>query len=180
MKFNLKFALMIPAAALLIGTTACNSMTASEHDCSKCSKHSDKKEACGGHKKSGGKKESCGGHEQSDSTELKGRDIVKLGKIKEMTGTLAKSDHEWELEAGGQTYEMHMGPERYRDEIGIKLAIGKTATVKAFTYKTNMTPCSITIDGKTYNFRNKEGRPAWSGGGKGHGKKDEKGHSCDK
>ena len=110
--------------------------------------------------------------EQTKAVEVKGRDVVKGGKIASISGTLKLVDgHEWALVCDDQTYALHLGPSDYRDGKGLVLKEGKGASVTGFVLGVDVAPCSVTAGEKTVEFRNKEGRPAWAGKGKGRNKK---------
>jgi hypothetical protein len=63
--------------------------------------------------------------------------------------------------------EQARGPEEYRAAKGITFGEGVTACVTGFAVGTDIAVCSLTSQGKTLVFRDKNGRPAWSGGGRG-------------
>jgi len=103
--------------------------------------------------------------------ELKGRDIVKIGKMTTLTGVLATDGHEWQVKAGDAVYDIHLGPSFYREEKGVELKEGETATVTGFLYKTDVAVSTIKLGETTYVLRDEKGHPAWAGSGRrgGHG-----------
>jgi hypothetical protein len=102
-----------------------------------------------------------------DAPELKGRDIVAQGKMTKVEGTLKQNGHEWQVISDGKTYNIHLGPEEYRTAKGITFGEGVTASVTGFAVGADIAVCSLTSQGKTLVFRNEDGRPAWSGSGRG-------------
>jgi hypothetical protein len=102
-----------------------------------------------------------------DAPELKGRDIVAQGKMTKVEGTLKQNGHEWQVISEGKTYNIHLGPEEYRAAKGITFGEGATASVTGFAVGTDIAVCSLTSQGKTWVFRDEDGRPAWSGVGRG-------------
>jgi len=109
--------------------------------------------------------------------ELRGRDIVQVGEMTTITGVLAANGHEWQLKAGETVYDIHLGPSSYREEKGIELKDGETATMTGFLHKTDMAVSTIKLGEATYTLRDEKGHPAWAGRGSrgGHG---EGGHAC--
>jgi hypothetical protein len=104
--------------------------------------------------------EQCGG-----KRELRGRDIVRLGKAATLSGTLAAKDGEWQVKVGQAAYDIHLGPCFYREEKGLELKDGGAATVTGFLHGTDMAVSKIQLGDKTYVLRDATGRPAWAGRG---------------
>ncbi len=102
---------------------------------------------------------------------LRGRDIVKLGELIVLQGTLVPRRGEWFLRSGETEYELHMGNHEYRKKIGIDLETGKTAAVTGFIHGKDVAVTTILLDGKLYRFREDDGKPLWAGmaGGTGSG-----------
>ena len=116
---------------------------------------------------------SCGSEKSSNksSDHLRGRDIVKQGKSVAMSGVLQADGNEWQLKSTSGVYNVHFGPERYRDEKGITLKDGKKISLTGFIVKKDIAVFTLELNGKKYTFRNKEGRPAWAGRGQGRNRK---------
>lgn len=121
--------------------------------------------------------------EGEEEDRLRGRDIVRLGKLTELTGTLKPEKGEWFVETeDGAVYEIHLGDHKHRAETGIALEKGKTATVSGFLYQQegneiiDIAVCTVKLDGKEYRFREDDGTPLWrgSGGGGRHGQQGNK------
>ncbi len=99
-------------------------------------------------------------------TNLSGKDFVRLGKMGTLTGNLMEDNEEWYLKTqNGTIHDLHFGNHDHRAKTGIKLKVGKQATVTGFIYEDNLTVCTINIDGQTYRFREDDGTPLWAGGG---------------
>ena len=101
--------------------------------------------------------------ENRESGTLKGRDFVRLGQIKTMTGTLIQRGDEWEFTADGTTYEIHLGPSEYREDQGLVLKNGENAIISGFVYGIDISVTTIETEGKSLTLRDETGRPAWSG-----------------
>jgi hypothetical protein len=106
---------------------------------------------------------------------LRGRDLVQLGKVTTITGTLEQHGDEWGLKEGTTSYELHLGPADYRINEGLVLNHGDLATVKGYVYGSDIAVTEIEAGGKTITLRDETGRPAWSGstfskGGRSKGK----------
>jgi hypothetical protein len=96
-------------------------------------------------------------------TTLKGRDYIRLGELKTLSGKLVQIGDEWGLKVGDITYEIHLGPGEYRDSKGFVLTNDKAATVKGFVYKKDISVATIETNGKSIVLRDGYGNPAWSG-----------------
>jgi hypothetical protein len=96
-------------------------------------------------------------------SKLKGRDLVQLGKIATLTGTLEQHGDEWGLKVGTTSYEIHLGPADYRTNQGLVLNNGGQATVKGFVYGTDVAVMEIEAGGKKITLRDETGHPAWAG-----------------
>lgn len=94
---------------------------------------------------------------------LRGRDLVQLGKVATLTGTLEQHGDEWGLKVGNTSYEIHLGPGDYRTKEGLVLTHGDRATVKGFAYGNDVSVMQIEAGGKTITLRDETGRPAWAG-----------------
>jgi len=101
------------------------------------------------------------------SEALAGRDYVRLGKLGSVTGTLRQEAGEWYLRTPNLEYAIHLGNYGIVYPEGISLESGSSAEVKGFIYENHVSAVSVTSDGKTWNFRDQDGRPAWAGGGRG-------------
>jgi hypothetical protein len=101
------------------------------------------------------------------STELKGRDLVELGTMTSVKGILKQNGHEWQLTAHGDTFDIHLGPEEYRDAQGITFQEGAVASVTGFAVGADIAVCSLATGGQEIELRDENGRPAWAGTGRG-------------
>ena len=119
-----------------------------------------------------GNDESCGNESGKNrgGGEIKGRDIVDSGKPITVTGKLKAKGEEWAIVCDGKSYDIHFGRKSYREEQGVKLVDGATATIKGVELKGNITCFTLTTNGKTTKFRDKDGHPMWGGRGRHGGK----------
>ena len=102
------------------------------------------------------------GSKKGKAATLKGRDLVRLGKIATVTGTLFQHGDEWGLKVGDTLYEIHLGPAEYRAQKGFTLKEGDQATIKGFVYNTDVAVTTIETGGKSIVLRDETGRPAWA------------------
>lgn len=102
------------------------------------------------------------GSKKGKAATLKGRDLVRLGKIATVTGTLFQHADEWGLKVGDTLYEIHLGPAEYRAQKGFTLKEGDQATIKGFVYNTDVAVTTIETGGKSIVLRDETGRPAWA------------------
>ena len=100
---------------------------------------------------------------------MKGRTIVAEGLPITVEGALKQDGHEWQLISNNGIYNIHLGPEHYRESQGVELAEGLQAVVAGFSIGEDIAVCSLNISGRTHIFRGEDGSPAWSGGGQGAG-----------
>jgi hypothetical protein len=102
--------------------------------------------------------------EQSvDVSRLRGRDIAEIGKITTIEGVLKLEGTEWVLLTSDKNYEIHLGPESFRESKGFQLIEGDQAIVKGFLIKTDIAVMEIESNDKTIILRDSNGRPAWAG-----------------
>jgi len=103
--------------------------------------------------------------ERETPARLKGRDIVRLGKMDTLSGTLKQKGDEWEIEVGDTIYEIHMGPAGYGTSKGLLLKDGESAHVTGLVFGTDVAVSTIETGGKSVTLRDETGRPAWAGTG---------------
>jgi hypothetical protein len=95
--------------------------------------------------------------------ELKGRDIVTKGTVQNLSGTLKADGHEWALSTTGGDYELHLGPEEYRQSKGLALTDGEPAEVRGFVFGKHVSPISLKTGTAECAFRTEEGKSVWAG-----------------
>ena len=114
----------------------------------------------------------------SCADEVKGRDVVDAGTIQTLSGTLKPDGgHDWFLITKEGTYELHLGPGRFRAAQGFKMSEGDEAETTGFVHEDHMAPITLTVKGTTVALRTDEGRPLWAGtefGGKDREEGDER------
>lgn len=96
---------------------------------------------------------------------FRGRDIAEKGKLQSIAGLAIYMDGEWYVENSTGRYIIHMGPEFYRDEIGIKLEKNDKIQVRGYVFKNDIAPQTIEHKNKIYKFRDSDGKPLWAGRG---------------
>jgi hypothetical protein len=106
---------------------------------------------------------------EKSSETLKGKDSVRLGEIETIRGNLVQKGDEWELRAGDVRYEIHMGPNHYRNAQGLVLKDGTDAVVTGFVNGTDLSVTAIEIGGQSVMLRDETGRPGWAGTSYGKG-----------
>lgn len=94
---------------------------------------------------------------------LKGRDIVRLGKLTRLSGTLVQKGDEWGLKVGNTEYDIHMGPIGYRGSKRFVLKDGTGAKITGFVYETDVSVATMETGGISIVLRDETGRPAWAG-----------------
>lgn len=94
--------------------------------------------------------------------ELKGRDIVAKGTVRVLSGTLKADGHEWVLMTATGGYELHLGPEGYRESKRFTMADGETAEVRGFIFQKHVSPISIKTETATIALRTEEGKSVWA------------------
>jgi hypothetical protein len=97
--------------------------------------------------------------------DMKGKDVAEKGQVSDVSGVLSTENNEWYLNSSDKKMIIHLGPEFYRDEIGLKLEENKKIEINGFVYQDEVTPITIKFDGKEYMFRDQYGRPGWAGRG---------------
>jgi len=108
----------------------------------------------------GARESACG------NRELRGRDIVRIGKMAILVGVLVANGEEWQLKVEERAYDIHLGPSFYREEKGIELKAGRLTTVTGFLHETSMVVATIKLGDRTHVLRDENGRPAWAGRGR--------------
>jgi hypothetical protein len=93
---------------------------------------------------------------------LKGRDVVAKGTVQSISGTLKADGHEWVLVTAGGDYELHLGPESYRESKGFTMKDGEKAEVRGFVFEKHISPISIKTQTSTIALRTETGASAWS------------------
>lgn len=112
---------------------------------------------------------------QGGARELRGRDIVKAGETTALTGVLSSEGEEWQLTVGETVYNIHLGPSFYREEKGIELKDGQTASLTGYLKGTDVAVSTLKLGETTYTLRDATGRPAWAGRGRSGGGRNRRG-----
>ena len=64
----------------------------------------------------------------ADEKALKGKDVVKHGKLKKFSGEMIEKDKEWYLISNGDTLKLHFGPSKFLTDKKVKLKESKLLT----------------------------------------------------
>lgn len=97
-------------------------------------------------------------------SEIKGKDVVADGTVQTLSGTLkADGGHEWLLVTAKETYELHLGPEKYRESKKFSLTEGLEAEVKGFVFEKHIAPITIKAGNASIVLRDEGGKAAWAG-----------------
>lgn len=97
-------------------------------------------------------------------SEMKGKDVVASGIVQTLSGILKEDGgHEWLLVTAKETYELHLGPEAYRESKNFTLADGQKAEVKGFVFEKHIAPITIKIGKDVIVLRDETGKSAWAG-----------------
>jgi hypothetical protein len=105
------------------------------------------------------------------ANDMNRREIAENGTMMEFSGTLEEENGEWTIETSTGTYDLHLGPEFFRDEIKLSLKEDSTVRVKGFTVDTDISVTEIIYQGKSYTFRDADGRPMWASRGNNRNRK---------
>lgn len=108
----------------------------------------------------------------NNRSNLTGRQIVDIGKLKTFTGVLEEEDLEWYLKTDEKTYALHLGYEAFLKEQNINLQSGTIAEIKGFVFETDIAVATIKNEEKIWILRDNNGRPSWAGNGQGRNKKE--------
>jgi hypothetical protein len=92
-----------------------------------------------------------------------GRDIVESGRIATISGRLTEQDDELYLVTSQGKIALHLGPAWYKDQIQFPARARGEATVEGYLDQKDMSPSRVTLGGKSYTFRDKDGQPMWRG-----------------
>lgn len=96
--------------------------------------------------------------------EVKGKDVVARGTVQTLSGTLkADGSHEWLLVTAQEIYELHLGPEKYRETQKVTLSEGQEAEVKGFVFEKHIAPITIRTGKSAIVLRDEAGKAAWAG-----------------
>lgn len=104
------------------------------------------------------------------------QEIVELGRRTRLSGALRQENSRWFLQAGEDSYRLHLGSSRQLQRAGIALEAGKRAVVNGFLHETEIAVITIFIDGRTHRLladdgsavaagRKRSGRGREDGGG---------------
>ena len=95
--------------------------------------------------------------------EVKGKDVVASGTVQILSGTLKpEGNHDWLLITPEGTYELHLGPDKYRESKEFTMIEGQKAEIKGFVFGKHVAPILIKTDKASITLRNEEGRAAWA------------------
>ncbi len=90
-------------------------------------------------------------------------EIVKLGRRTRLSGALRQETTRWFLQAGEDSYRLHLGSSRQLQRAGITLETGKRAVVNGFLHETDIAVITIFIDGRTHRLLADDGSAVAAG-----------------
>ncbi len=96
------------------------------------------------------------------AAELADWEIVRLGSLITLTGSLQADGNRWFLQAGDRVFRLHIGNKEYRKEIGLSLEAGKPVTIHGFVYGGDAAVTVLEMGGREYRFRRSDGTPLWA------------------
>ena len=96
---------------------------------------------------------------------LTGRDMVEEGGYMTLQGILKSKRTEWYLTTESVTYQLHFGNRNYLSSTGIELADGVHCTIDGIVSDKDVAVAKATMEGRTYSFRDENGKPLWAGEG---------------
>ena len=102
-----------------------------------------------------------------ERSNLSGREIVDQGTLGTISGVLTEADGEWFLESSEQSWAVHFGFVDYLEQVGFNPYEGAQAEIAGFMVQNDISVTTAEIDGRLWVFRDEDGRPAWSGSGRG-------------
>ena len=101
----------------------------------------------------------------SSTSDLKGSDFVRLGKLGIVSGTLSEEGGEWYLTSEKNEYALHLGNYEVIYPKGIDLKEGSGAVVRGFVLEDDISAVTLATDDARYSLRTAEGFPLWAGQG---------------
>lgn len=101
----------------------------------------------------------------SSNSDLRGSDLVRLGKLGVVSGTLSEDGGEWYLTAQDGEYALHLGKYEVIYPKGIALKEGSQAVVRGFVLDSDISATTVASDSAKYSFRTAAGLPLWAGQG---------------
>ena len=106
---------------------------------------------------------------------ITGREVVAMGTLQTMEGTLVEEDDEWYLQTGEILYAVHLGNYDFLDTLEMDLNEGERVTLQGFVQGEDIAAVNITTGGKTYLVRSENGMPLWAGNGQGRNRQSDEG-----
>ena len=95
-------------------------------------------------------------------SDLTGKEVAANGKFMQTSGLSRIVDDELCVENETGLYQLHLGPEEYREMIGFQQTEGVFISVKGYFFNDHVAPQTIFINEAEYIFRDNYGKPMWS------------------
>jgi hypothetical protein len=93
---------------------------------------------------------------------ITGREVVAMGILQTMEGTLVEEDDEWYLQTGEILYAVHLGNYDFLDTLEMDLNEGDRVTLKGFVHGEDIAAVNIITGDNSYSFRREDGKPLWA------------------
>ena len=93
---------------------------------------------------------------------ITGREVVAMGTLQTMEGTLVEEDDEWYLQTGEILYAVHLGNYDFLDTLEMDLNEGDRVTLKGFFYGEDIAAVNIMTGDNSYDLRREDGKPLWA------------------
>ena len=106
---------------------------------------------------------------------MMGREVVEMGVLQTIEGSLVEQDGEWYLQTGEFLYAVHLGNHDFIDSLEMDLNEGDRVTLQGFVQGEDIAAVNITTGGKTYLVRSEDGMPLWAGNGQGRNRQSDEG-----
>ena len=93
---------------------------------------------------------------------ITGREVVAMGTLQIMEGTLVEEDGEWYLQTGEILYAVHLGNHDFLDTLDMDLNEGESVTLKGFVHGEDIAAVNLMTGDNSYDFRREDGKPLWA------------------
>jgi len=94
-------------------------------------------------------------------SELKGKDLVKLGTLQKISGKLFEDDEEWFIKTDVGTIQLHFGPKEFLESKEVVLEEKKDFAITGFLFKNDLAVVNFVFNDSLIALRTEEGEPLW-------------------
>lgn len=98
---------------------------------------------------------------------IRSRQIIENGTFVDVTGNLRQMGGEWFLAVEGVLHQLRLGPEAFREQLGIQLENQMHAAVRGFFLIPDgemtgiLLVCTMSVNDQVYRFREDDGTRLW-------------------